>query len=226
MGQNTKIIFRKRLFILLLWVIVVFPTFISCGSKEKEIDPITLCSEFYELNKYNDFNGLFNVQILGIREFSEYDAKTQKYNRLTRIIGLNDTMMGENITFPIFIKDADLEEKETMFNRCDSSCIEYLKNKYKVNSNESIFEFYIKEVESIYSDYYQIKIPNSLPYTNIELNGRGNYIEFILYKNEEKKIKYSCYYVKDSSFSNNRLKEYFSTLPKIDEHWYYDINWH
>lgn len=104
--------------------------------------------------------------------------------------------------------------------------LQILKNKYKINSNDSIFEFYVKEVESIHSDYYQIKIPNSLPYANIELNGRGNYIEFILYKNEEKKIKYSCYYVKDSIFSNNRLKHYFDILPKFNEHWYYNINWH
>lgn len=225
MEQNGKIN-RKKLFIILLGIIVAFASFISCGSKEKEIDPIALCSEFYELNKHNNFDNLFNLQILGIRDRSRFNDSILKYEYTPVVIGITEPLTNANIVLPSYMRNADLKEKELFFARCDSSSIAYLKNKYKINSNDSIFEFYVKEVESIYSNYYQIKIPNSLPYTNIELNGRGNYIEFILYKNEEKKIKYSCYYVKDSSFSNNRLKEYFATLPKIDEHWYYDINWH
>lgn len=127
MGQNAKIIFRKRLFILLLWVIVVFPTFISCGSKEKEIEPIALCSEFYELNKYNDFNNLFNLQILGIRDCSKFNDSILKYEYIPVVIGIIEPLTNANIVLPSYMRNADLKEKELFFARCDSSSIADLK---------------------------------------------------------------------------------------------------
>jgi hypothetical protein len=48
--------------------------FVSCKSNEQKLNSFNLCSEFYELNKELNFNGLFNVQILGIRESSEFNA--------------------------------------------------------------------------------------------------------------------------------------------------------
>lgn len=55
----------------------------------------------------------------------------------------------------------------------------------------------------------------------IGLLGNDNYIEFVLYENEEKRIKYSCYFVKDTIFSNDKQKDYFKKLPRFDEHWCY-----
>jgi hypothetical protein len=206
------------------FVFIIGLFLVSCRSNEQKIDPLKVCSEFYDLNKDVNFSGLLNVQILGIRERSEFNDSILKYNRIPAVIGINDSISKENIKLPSFSRNADMEERKLFFARCDSSCITYLKNKYNIHSNDSIFEFYIKEIETIYSNYYQIKVPDDLPYTNIELIGRGNFIKFVLYKNEEKKINYRCYYVEDPLFSNERLKEYFDTLPKFNEHWYYDLN--
>lgn len=224
--EQILIVFRYKIVLIFVCILGIIPFLLTCNSNKKiEMDPELLCLDFYELNKNNTFEGLYNVQILGIREFSEYDEKTQKYIRLTRIIGINDTISGKSIILPVFIQGADIDEKRIMFNRCDSSSLKYLKNKYKIISNDSIFESYIKEVESIYLDYNQVKVPSILPYTNIQVNGLRNYIKFTLYRNEEMRIQYRCYYVKDTLFSNDRLKAYFKTLPKFDEHWYYDVNW-
>ena len=92
-----------------------------------------------------------------------------------------------------------------------------------IDSFAFVFDFYVKEVNYIYSQYNKIKVPKVLHQTNVAIRGNGNYIEFILYKNEDKKIKYSCYHVRDTVFSNDNLKNYFKTLPQFDEHWYYKI---
>ncbi len=148
------------------FIIAISLFLVSCKSSELKLDPFELCSEFYELNKDVNFDGLINVQILGIREHSEFDKSSGKYNRIPVVIGVNDSISKENIEFPSFSKDANLEEKKLFFARCDSSCIRYLKSKYKIISNDDIFRFYVKEIELIYSDYYQIKVPNELPYTH------------------------------------------------------------
>lgn len=190
------------------------------------MDPYELCFEFYELNKNKNLDGLLNLQILTIREKSEYDEKIHKNIRIPAVIGIDDSVSMENIKLPSFKKNADLQEKKIFFSRLSKEGFNYLQNKYGFSTDSSIlFNFYVEEINSIYSRYNQIKVPNSLPYTNIEVNGLRNYIKFTLYRNEEMRIQYRCYYVKDTLFSNDRLKEYFKTLPKFDDHWYYDINW-
>ena len=196
---------------------------VSCESNEQKLDPLNLCCEFYELNKDAKFDGLYNVHILGIRERSEFNDSILKYHRITPIIEIKDFVSDTNILLPSFSRNADRGERHLFFARCNLSCIMYLMNKYNIQSTDRIFDFYVKEIESIYSDYYQIKVPEILPYANIELNGNGNYIKFVLYKNDEKRVKYQCYYVKDTIFSNDNMKDYFDKLPKFDDHWYYEI---
>lgn len=217
--------YHKEIRMYLIFIISLF--LVSCKPKEQKLDPLNVCSKFYELNKDLNFNELFNVHILGIREHSEYDNSVQKikYNRIPVVIGIDDPISKKNIKLPVFSKNADLEEKKIFFARCDSSHIEYIKSKYKIISKDDIFKSYTREVESIYSSYYQIKVPDELPYKNIEVIGCNNYIEFILYKDEEKMINYRCYYVKNTIFTNDRRSEYFNKLPKFDNHWYYDLNW-
>jgi hypothetical protein len=173
-----------------------------------------------------NFDGLYNLDILGIREYSEYDKKTNKIHRIPVVIGIQDTIDNVYLLLPIFKNGAEKKEQQIFFSRCQTKDIEYLIRKYKLDSISSVFDAYVKEVESIYAQYDKIKVPDILHSTNIEVNGCGNYIEFVLYKREEEKIKYSCYYVKDTIFSNDRRKDYFSKLPQFDQHWYYDINWH
>lgn len=199
--------------------IVLFSLF-ACS--KKKIDPYKLCKEFYELNKDVNLEGLFYVQILGIREYSEFDKTIMKYNRIPVAIGIDDSISKQNIKLPVFRNGANAEERKLFFKRCRSSDIEYLKNKYGVESDVDIFDSYIKEVETIYSNYYQLKVPDMLAYTNVEVYGSGNYIEFVLYKNEEKRISYSCYFIRKYEFSNSRRKAYFDKLPRFDEHWCYD----
>ena len=217
--KSMEVIFKS-----IIYLCIIGLSLVSCKFNEQNLNPLELCSEFYSQNKELYFDGLLNVQILSIREYSEYDNKINKYNRIPIVIGINDSISGSNIKLPAFSRNADTEEQKLFFSRCDSSCIEYLKNKYNLGSNDDIFRFYAKEIESIYSNYYQIKVPEELPYTNIILIGCNTYIEFVLYKNEEKKINYRCYYVKDTIFSNSRIKEYFDGLPKFDDYWYYDLN--
>ena len=193
----------------------------SCKPNEQKIDAFKLCSEFYELNKDMDFDGLFNVRIFGSRDSSKFNDSTLKYNRIPAFIGIYDSISKEHINLPSFSRNADRKEKRLFFARCSYSCIVYLENKYKMYS---LFTRYEKEIEFIYSIYYKIKVPRVLPYTNIELIGEGNYIEFVLYKNEEKGIKYSCYYVADTLFSNDIRKNYINSLPKFDDHWCYEIS--
>lgn len=205
------------------FMLIMCELFVSCQSPKKEINPLELCTEFYELNIGLEFNRLLDVQI-GLRGYSEYNESTRKNDYIPVVIGINDSISNENIKLSAFRRNADLKEQKLFYARCDSSSIAYLKNKYKLNSSDDIFKFYTKEVRSIYSNYYQIKVPDELSYSNIKLVGSNNYIEFILYKDEEKRIKYSCYFVKDSIPSNDRLKNYFNELPKFDKHWYYKIN--
>lgn len=204
------------------FVFIMCLLFVSCQSNERKLDPLKLCTEFYELNKDLNFDGLFNVQILGIRDHSVFNDSTLKYSYIPFYIGINDSVSKNNIKLPVFSKNAELEEQKLFFARCDSSHTSYLKSKYKIDLNDDVFKFYIKEVESIYSNYSRIEVPDELPCTNIELLGRDNYIEFVLYENEEKRIRYSCYFVKDAIFSNDKRKDYFKKLPKFDEHWYYE----
>lgn len=195
--------------------------FVSCKSNDRKLDPLKLCSEFYELNKDLNFNGLFNMQILGIRDYAAYNDSTPKYERIPVVIEIHDSISKEYIKLPVFSKNAELEEQKLFFARCDSAHTSYLKSKYKIDSNDDVFKFYIKEIESIYSNYSRIKVPDELAYTNIALLGSDNYIEFILYRNDEKRIRYSCYFVKDTIFSNDKKKDYFKKLPRFDEHWFY-----
>ena len=194
----------------------------SCKSNEQKIDAFKLCSEFYELNKDMDFDGLFNVGILVIRERSEFNDSTLKYIRIPSAIAIYDTISKEYINLPAFSWNADIKEKKLPFVRCDYSCIAYLDNKYKMQSDDIVFEYYVKEIESIYSKYLKIKVPEVLPYTNIKLDGSGDYITFVLYENEEKGIYYSCYYATDTLFFYHR-KSYFKRLSKFDGHWWYQI---
>ncbi len=92
-----------------------------------------------------------------------------------------------------------------------------------MDSIANVFDFYAKEINDIYRQYRNIKVPKALHKTNVSIEGRGNYIKFILHKAEEKKLEYSCYYVRDTIFSNDNLKNYFKTLPQFDEYWYYEI---
>ena len=197
--------------------------FISCESNEKKIDPLELCTEFYELNKESNFDDLYYMSIPGARQYSEYDSENNKITIIPLYVNIKDTIADTFINLPVFKNGADITEQRRFFARCDVTDIEYLIRKYDLDSFANISDFYEKEVESIYSQYSRIKVPKILNQTNVPIRGRGNDIEFILYKNDDKKIKYSCYHVRDTVFSNNNLKNHFKTLPQFDEHWYYKI---
>ena len=196
---------------------------IECNSQEKVIDPKQLCFEFYKLNKEITFGDLYYMVIPGARQYSEYDSKKNEITIIPVYINIKDTINNTHINLPVFKDGADKTEQERFFARCRVPDIEYLIRKYNLNSFATVSEFYVKEVNSIYSQYNRIKVPKILHQTRIPIEGNGNYIEFILYKNDDKKIKYSCYYVRDTIFSNDNLKNYFKTLPQFDEHWYYKI---
>lgn len=36
-------------------------------------------------------------------------------------------------------------------------------------------------------------------------------------------MKYSCYFVKDTIFTDEIRKDYFSRLPRLGSNWYYKI---
>lgn len=198
--------------------------FITCNSKKEIIDPKQVCFEFYELNKKSNFGDLYYMDIPIIRQYFEYDSKKNEYTIIPLYVGITDSIHNLYIKLPVFKKGADKTEQNRFFARCTVADIEYLLEKYNSDTTTIIVsDFYVKEVNYIYSQYSKIKVPKILNQTNISIDGRGNYIEFILYKNEDKKTKYSCYYVRDTIFSNDNKRNYFKTLSQFDEHWYYKI---
>lgn len=206
------------------FIFVMGVLFVCCNSKKQKIDSLRLCYEFYELNNNLDLNRLLNVQILGIREYTDYNDSTLKYERIPVVIGINDSISKLNIKLPVFRRNAGLEEQKLFFGRCDSLSISYLKNKYKIISDDELFKCYVKEVNCIYFDYFKVKIPSELPCGNIEIVGDGDYVKFVLYENKEEQINIKCYYVKESSCLNEAEKKFFKGLIRLGNNWYCDLN--
>jgi len=196
----------------------------SCDSEDEIIDPRQVCFEFYELNKNLNFENLYYMNIPCVRQYLEYDSKKNEYVVIPVFVCITDTVNDDShILLPVFKDGADNTKQHRSFALCNVAAMEYLKRKYDLAPIANVFDFYAKEVNDIYRQYNNIKVPRALHKRNVFIEGRGNYIKFILHKDEEKKIEYSCYYVRDTIFSNDNLKNYFKTLPQFDEHWYYKI---
>lgn len=193
--------------------------FSSCSNNRTIKDPVKLCLRFYDLNKNANINPLLNVGLLSLREHSIYDNQVGKLQRISSYLSLKDTLNGYYANFRVYSHLAFINknEKKKYFDLCDSLCLVYLKNHSP--ENKPLFDSYCQLVDSIFYYYKKIQVPNELPYANIEIDGEGSYVVFILYKHESPYSQYGCYYFKNSC----QHKEIKENLNKIDENWYYYI---
>lgn len=164
---------------------VALSFFFCTSTKKPAIDPNELCIEFYKLNNSLYLDELLNVSMVGVRDKVEFNNMTHKYECSPAVIYIFDSIQNKNIMLWSYMRyghKASTDLQRSMFSRCDSSCIAYLKKKYKTTSDTNVFLSYIQEIETIFFYYNQIKVPDILPYSNIGIVGYNNYIEFILYK--------------------------------------------
>lgn len=200
---------------------------ISCSSGTKKfIDAAQLYQDFYEMNKENDFEGLYNLDILGIRDEIKFNPISNKYILKPSCIGIRDSFGNFEICLPFFSKDANKEEIRASYSRLKRADSIYLINKYKETDSAMLFNNYTNEVKTINSNYEKIKVPNSLPQANIKIRGHINYIVFYLYENKEEQLLYRCYYLKDTTVINKKNNIDFRKKSKIDSNWYHDVIYH
>ena len=207
-------------------LISVLILFFSCKSKER-IDPYQLCLDFYELNKSLEFENLFNIHILGIRETIEYvDTLPTRYDRIQPFFIRHDSVTQSAINIPAFRKESDTDVEMFFFSRLLKEAKDYLNTKYNLTCTDDsihLFEAYRNEVKTIYDNYYKIRVPGELPYNNIEIKSTNHCIQFVLYKNDEKGEMISCYYKRDNVAQDKNLCNHLNTLPCFDKNWYYEI---
>lgn len=207
--------------ILIIYSILISFLFISCSSKEKQIKAIDLYHNFYDMNKDNNFERLFSLDILGIRDKVEFNYTTNKYIYIPSCIGIKDSLDRMLTCLPSFPRNANLDEIRIYYNRIGNSDSIYLLNKYKNEINSTLFNNYILEIKSIYSEYYKIKVPAMLSQENIKTKGYNSFIVFYLYENKDHNLLYRCYYLRDStSFHNNKIN--LKDMVKINSNWYHD----
>ncbi len=194
-------------------------------TEKREINPYYLCREFYELNKNNSFESLYNVRIFDLREgILEKDSFNYRFNYFPEYINIYDSCLKKWIVLSTYKPNSSINQKQIIYNKCVPETIESLMRRYNVNDEKDVFDMYVNYIDSIFEEYYRIKTPCIIYYNNIPTFGDKNFIEFVLYKNDKKRIKYKYYYLKDTTFSNENLKKHFEKLPKFDNNWYYDIN--
>jgi hypothetical protein len=189
----------------------------ACQTKNN-VNFDSLSREFYELNKEQDFDSLFNLSFVfdSNRTSVKYNIKDNKYDLYHLYVYINDTIL-----FPLYKHNDSEKRKKQHFTYCNKNVIEYLKTKYNYADNNNLYQYYIKEVEYIYRQCAKIKIPKDIPLNNIAFNGYGNIIEFFVYNNNEQTLL--CYYVKDySQIKNQRLKQKLDTISKFDNNWFWE----
>ncbi|MFR3216460.1 MAG: hypothetical protein ACLTWE_07865 [Dysgonomonas mossii] len=206
------------------WGFIAISLIISAQcSSNKEYDADSICKDFYELNKKKDFTFFKNKGILTTREYSIYNDKTKRYDRIPLVITIH-LEDGNVITIPTYKKGADYMEKESFFNRCNDTTLNYLREKYSNQSDSvSLFDVYQFEIDSFYREYSKIIVPKELPYNNIPVVGNNNgYLQFILLDREkgDPKIIY-CFLVLDSL--NEQGEKRLSKLPQLNKKWYYNV---
>lgn len=206
-----------------LFAVILFLVLIVGCSSKIDYNGTLICREFYNLNKNKDFSHLNNLRILDTREYSVYDKKNGKNNRIPISI-LIIKNLSDTIVLPSYQPKADVSERKIFFNRCDSTALRYIREKYQLDPREDImFKYYQTEIDCIYREYCKIELPKSLPYNNIPVISHAGYLEFLLYKNNKQQVYYKCYLIQDSLLMSNYERERILNLPNYDNYWYYSI---
>lgn len=194
----------------------------SCTSREKDILVADLYQNFYEMNRENKFEGLYNLEILGIRDRAEFDSENHKYVYVPSCIGIRDSFGNMQTCLPSFPEKANNEVIKKFYSRISASDSAYLRHKYRNLGTSSIFDDYVSEIRSIYHNYYRIKVPKVLPQANIKISGRLDYIVFYLYEDKSNGLLCRVYYLKDNYIISKDNLIDFDKKVKINKNWYHD----
>lgn len=187
----------------LILVFGFFTIFSSC--MQKEIDDEKLCTKFFELNKGKSFDILYDVAIGGRRGKSIYDKSTNKYEYTFNTIDVYDAKSDEFLMLPIYRKNATLAEKDSVQENLSEKVKNYLLIKYGIDSK--ISKSYIKYIDKLLIQYYNIEIPNELGFKNVVIEGHPRSGEFITFTlNDTCKV----YYLKDNSEVSDYWKSNYS----------------
>jgi len=142
-----------------LAVISMFLTF--CRSQENSGDQLDLCTEFYSLNKNQDFEELKGI-IVESRS-SEYKGDDDKIVVNYSTVSFYDSLKKEYVKVPLYEANApdDLKVK------CGNSCIEYLKKRYRSDEEFDLDNSLRNLNDELNNELKKIKIPESYKYSNV-----------------------------------------------------------
>jgi hypothetical protein len=199
--------------------LLIFAILLS-GCAQKKVSSLSLCEQFYELNKGKNFQGLFDVGIGDVgRVSNEYDEKKNKYHLKFKLIAVYDTALGDYFTIRVFRKNASLAEQDSAFQKISPKSKMLLIGKLG-GTHESLFDSYVFYVNKIYDKYYSIKTPKHYSNNNVALQGNPSLGKFIEFKLTDNVL---VYYVDDFSSLNSFWSEYFKTLKKLGDGWFCEI---
>lgn len=205
-------------FILLLLISGFCIVLSNCS--ENKIDSRKLCLEFIELNKHNDFDGLYNISIEDIRLESIYNKKSKQYEYMFNAVDIYDFKTEEFFILPLFRKNSTIIEKKETYKKVSNKAKQYLSETYSISAESDIFDSFNNYVEIFYTNYDSIITPNWFGFKNVVFEGNprlGKFITFIL--NEECKI----YYLADANSLSEYWQKHFNRIKKYNDEWYYEI---
>jgi hypothetical protein len=201
-------------------IVVLIFAIIAQGCSEKRVSPLSLCEQFYELNKNQNFEGLFDVGIGGVgRVTNEYDDQRNKYHLKFNLIAVYDTTLGDYFTIRVFRKNASLVEQDSAFQKISPKSKMLLIRKLGV-TDEKLFDSYVFFVNKIHDKYFSIKTPILYSNENVALQGNPSLGKFIEFKLTDNVL---VYYVDDFSSLDSFWSKRFNTLKKLGDGWFCEI---
>ena len=200
--------------------LVLGATVLISSCSQKEINPYSICKEFYQLNKSKDFDGLFDVSIGVDRVRSVYNDSLKKYDLIFNTIEVFDSVSQNYIMLPVYKRGASLAKKDSLFKKIRPEVKKFLTSKLAVTSSSMLFDSYVKYVDKLFQKYYSISTPESNSHTNVVLEGHPPIGRFITFPLDE---GVNIYYVGDTNSLTAYWTKYFSELNKFDDNWFYEI---
>ena len=199
-------------YIYMLLLMSVF--FTSCN--EDKIDNKELCKSFIRVNVNQSFDDLFDKSISNIRLNSQY--KKERYHYEFNIVDVFDHESDSFLTVHLYKKGTSLNDKRKTFEKNNQKVIEFISE--KVNTENNSLQSYIRFVDSFYTSYYKIKVPEKYGFANVVFNGlprSGRLISFIL--NNKSKVYYTDNFNTLNEYWKNKLK----SIEKVDGNWFYEV---
>lgn len=195
-------------------MVVLVLILLSCG--KPTTDDMSLCKEFWRLNKHSTFVGLHDLFIESRNTVR--DSESGIYNVIYTDYSIYDTLLRCYVKFPMVDRNASRDELANAYGECDSVAIRFLKKRFEIIEERELLEEYIELTRMVLLSVDSIKLPNEYPFSNvmaIQGRPRQSIITFKLTTNS------LVFFVEDKDVV---LTEYWEQLTrgaeKFDEHWY------